>query len=304
MNSRRVAYPFNTLTDAAVGFGEWMIGDVDQPLTPVTGILDDWDYDRDLEVSVSFEFDFAEVSRCLGVREDDVFLAVTLKAGTGTGSLPRCVDRLGSSRVSSSQPAVTLTAQISALRLSGRLRLEAAVVLEKMSTDAGAMSPTVIGSRLWSDRTDILLEGGGSARFPVELMSFAEAFRGQEHESAPWYLHWRAGNLYGDFAGAVRLYVNADIEELKDRFVEGDPLTLQAIMGDVMAQMVSTAVCLDDCDDALEECEVGSIGHQVRNWMDMAFPDQRASTIRGTMESTPGIFRAALLAAARIGDME
>lgn len=303
MSGKRVAYPFNTLTDVAVGFGGWMIGDVGQPLAPATGILDDWDYDRDLEVAVKFEFDFAEVSRCLGAREDDVFLAVTLKAGTGTGSLPRRVDRLDSSRVSCAHPFVTLTAKISAPRLSGRLRLEATVVLEQTSKDAGALSPTVIGSRLWSDRVDVLLEGGGSARFPVELVNFAEVFRGQEHQSAPWYLHWRVGNLYGDFAGSVRLYVNADIEELKDRFVEGDPLTLQAIMGDVMTQMVSTVVCLDDCDDALEECEVGSIGRQVRNWMDMAFPDQRAPTIRGTMEHTPGVFRAALLAAARIGGM-
>ena len=304
MSAKRVAYPFNTLTDAAVGFAGWMIGDVDQPLAPAADILDDWDYDRDLEVSVSLEFDFEEVARCLDVRAEDVVLTVILKAGTGTGSLPRRVDRLCSARVSRRQPHAALSAKIPSQRLSGRLRLEVGIVLGHVANDVGFLSPTIIGSRLWSDRLDILIEGGGSARFPVELVSFADVFQGQGHESAPWYLHWRAGSLQADFAGSVRLYVNADIEELKARFIEGDPLTLQAIMGDVMTQMVSAAVCIEDCEDALEECEVGSTGRQIRNWIDMAFPDQPVSTIRGSMESTPGVFRAALLAAARIGDPE
>lgn len=301
MSSKRVAYPFNTLTDAAVGFDGWMIGDVDQPLLPATEVLDDWDYDRYLEVSVRFDFDFVEVARLLGIQAEDIFLTIVLKSGTGSGYLPRRLDRLCLSRVSCAESVTTLTAKIPGQRLSGRLRLEVGIVLDQASESVGPLSPAVIGSRLWSERMDVLLEGGGAARFPVELLNFSDSFRGQEHENAPWYLHWRPGNLCGDFTGSVRLYVNADFEEFKARFVQGDPLTLQAIMGGVMSQMVSTAICFEDCDDVIEECEVGSIGHQIRNWMDMAFPHQQASTIRGCMESTPGIFRAALLAAARIG---
>jgi hypothetical protein len=87
--SSRIAYPFLTLPDGAVGFRGWMIGDPGEPLLPASDIFDGWDYERDLEIHTECRFNFERVADALGVTASDAVLRVTLKAGTGAGTLPR-----------------------------------------------------------------------------------------------------------------------------------------------------------------------------------------------------------------------
>lgn len=301
--SSRIAFPFLTLPDAAVGFRGWMIGDPGQPLRPASDLFDGWDYERDLEVHVECRFNFERVGDALGLAAEDVALCVTLKAGTGAGTMPRRLDRLASSLVSSHSPHAVLSGRVLSGRASSRLRLECAVTLGALPANPGtAFSPNVVGARLWAQRKDILLEDGGDSRFPIELVPFSTAFRGQPQENAPWYIHWRPGQFEADFGGSVRVYVNSQYEELAKRFVDGDPLTLQAIIGDVMSQMVSAAVAIGDCDSILSHCEEGTVGGQVRRWIELAFPGQETAAVRAMHGTAPGRFRAALLAAARLGE--
>ena len=79
----RIAYPFLTLPDGAVGFRGWMIGDPGEPLQPAGDIFDGWDYECDLEVHTECRFNFERVADALGVTASDAVLRVTLKAGTG-----------------------------------------------------------------------------------------------------------------------------------------------------------------------------------------------------------------------------
>lgn len=298
--SRHTAFPFLVLPDELMGFRGWMIGDPGQPLIPATDVLEGWDYERDLEVTFTIDLDPVAAGNALSIASDELCLAVVMKAGTGSGTLPRRVERVASGRIDSANSTCTLSAVIPAWRLSGRLCLEAAVLLE--SGTGAELSPTIPGSRLWTNKKDILLEDGGESRFPIEVVSFSETFRGQGHEAAPWYVHWRAGNMYADFAGSVRVYVNSDDEQIAARFVAGDAPTLQAILGDVMLQMVSAALDIPDCRETLEDCGEGTVGRQILNWIEMAFPDQSIGSIRGSRDSTPGRFNAILHSAARVGE--
>jgi len=301
--SSRIAYPFLTLPDGAVGFRGWMIGDPGEPLQPANDIFDGWDYERDLEVHTECRFNFERVADALGVTASDAVLRVTLKAGTGAGTLPRRLDRLATAVVSLGSPHAVLSGRILSGRASSRLRLECAVTLDAAPANSGtAFSPNIVGARLWAQRKDILLEDGGDSRFPIELVPFSTAFRGQPQESAPWYVHWRPGQFEADFGGSVRVYVNSQYEELAARFVDGDPLTLQAILGDVMSQMVAAATAVQDCDAILAHCEDGTVGAQVRIWLQRAFPGQETAVVRSMLDTTPGRFRAALLGAAQLGD--
>ncbi len=302
--TRNIAMPFLTLSDEVVGFKGWKIGDPDQPLRPASDMLEAWDYARDLEIMADLELDFQAAAQALALPPEELKLAIVIKAGTGAGTLPRRVDRLATRVIGSDASEISIPARIRSANLSGRLRLEATILLEAPTMQGNALSPRFKGARLWSTKKDILLEGGGDSRFPIELLSFSQAFRGQPHEDAPWYLHWRPGQLDADFGGSVRLYVNSDDEAIAQRFVEGDSPTLQAMLGDVLSQMVAASVSMPECEEILENAEEGTVGQQVRNWMDIAFPNQSTAVIRGALDMTPGRFHAALLAAADIRGAE
>ena len=108
--------------------------------------------------------------------------------------------------------------------------------------------------------------------------------------------------MSADFSGAVRIYVNSDMPGISDRFTDGDLPTLQAILGDVRVQMASTVIDQPELLDDLDHCPEGSVGRQILDWLDMAFPGQSPATLRGMRLSAPGRFSAALVAAARLED--
>lgn len=300
--NKRIAFPFLTLPDSAVGFRGWMIGDPGEPLMPAPDILEAWDYERDLEVQARFEIGLDAVEAELGIPMNQFSLAVAFKIGTGAGTLPRKLMRSAVEMVDEDGKAEISTVLYGA-ELSGRLRLDCSILLESVpETPTSPLAPTELGARLWNTRKDILLEDGGDSRFPIEMLSFSSAFSGQPQQSAPWFVNWKPGQLEADFGGSVRVYINSDEETLAARFAEGDPLSLQAILGDVMSQMVEGVLEDAESGDLLDACPEGSVGQQVRNWLDFAFPGQTISSIRALREVTPGRFRAAILAAARLGE--
>lgn len=300
--NKRIAFPFLALSDRAVGFQGWMVGDPGEPLQPTPDILEAWDYERDLEIRTRFEIDLDAVETELGIPRKQIGLAIALNVGTGAGSLPRRLMRAAVELVDEDGKA-EVSATLYGARLSGRLRLECSILLEKVpETPASPLAPTELGARLWNTRKDVLLEDGGDSRFPIEMLSFSSAFSGQPQQDAPWFVNWRPGQLEADFGGSVRVYVNSDDETLAARFADGDPLSLQAILGDVMSQMVESVLDDTEAGDLLDTCPEGSVGQQVRNWLDFAFPGQTVTSVRTLKEVAPGRFRAAILAAARLGE--
>lgn len=303
MNSR-VAFPFLVLPDEAVQFDGWMIGDPGQPLHPADGLLENWDYARDLEVGTSVTIDWTAASEALQIPVDRLRFKLSLIAGTGAGNLPRRQDRLFEVVVDHASGASQLSGIVSGRELSGRLQLSFQVSLSSPCSDGTALSPQTEGARLWHCRHDILIEDGGDSRFPVETVSFSQLFSGKPQEQAPWYLHWRPGALQADFSATARLYVNSDRPEVLARFVDGDEPTLQAIMGDVMSQMVSSVLDQDDVAEVLTECDEGSVGRQVQQWLDFGFPGQEIASIKAMRDQNPGMFRAAVLSASEVGSAE
>ena len=298
----RVAFPFLVLPNDAVRVDHLMIGDPGQPLQPVEDLLQHWDYARDLEVRAGLEIDFAAAADALEIPADRLELRLALVAGTGKGFMPRRVDTIAECVVNSEAGKTCLVGTVPGGRLSGRLKLSVMIALGTAVDCGSPLSPRVRGARLWQLDRDILIEDGGDSRFPVEAVSFAEVFAGKPHASAPWFLFWRAGDLEGDFSACVRLYVNSDQSALLDRFAEGDGPTLQAMLGDAISQMLDSAMALDDAEEVLDECEEGSVGRQIRRWLDHAFPAMRLDEVRTLRARRPGAYRAAILAAAEMGD--
>lgn len=291
-----IALPFLTMPESAILEEQFLVGPKDSPLGPAQDFYHGWDYAQDLDVRVHLAIDFDGAARALDTRPEGLELSAILHAGTGPGTVARVGWELIRGAITREDHEVTLAATIPGKFLSARLQLTLTVVLGAIGSSRSPLSPHVPGSQLWSSRRDILLEDGGDARFPVELTSFQKTFAGQLHSAAPWYVDWRPNSLEADFGGSVRVYVNSDIESLKQRFAEGDQLTLQAILADVMGQMISSVILQDDPDALLSQCSEGSVGQQVQFWLDSAFPGHSITAVNRIMLDRPQEFRAAILA--------
>lgn len=297
-----IALPFLTLPERAILEQRFLVGPKDCPLGLAEDFYHGWDYAQDLDTQVHLNVDFNEAARVLETSPEGLQLTAILHAGTGPGTVARVGREVDRAAITQDQSAITCGATIPGTFLSARLQLTLTVVLDAIRGPRGTFSPHVPGSRLWSSRRDILLEDGGDARFPVELTSFQQTFAGRLHSTAPWYVDWRPNSLEADFGGSVRIYVNSDIESLKQRFAEGDQLTLQVILADVMSQMIGSVVSQDDPDALLDQCSDGSVGQQVQFWLDSAFPGHSISAVSKIMIDRPQEFRAAILALATMGD--
>ncbi|MBP2486012.1 hypothetical protein JOH50_001739 [Rhizobium leguminosarum] len=299
------ALPFLCLPDEAITLGRWMIGQPGALLFPMKLMLDEWDYAADIELRGSIAIDVRAAAKMLAIPEAELKLVVSLKIGTGRGRFPRIVTRVSSRLVDAAADQPTeLRTIIPGNTLSGRLHTRIEVLLAAPAANGSILSPSRVGSRLWSQEASVELEDGGDNRFPMEVVSFAETFANHRHVSAPWYLSWRPGGLTADFGGSIRLYVNSDHQGLAERVVDGDVHTLQAILGDVMVQMIGTTLDMEDLAEQLDGCEEGSVGSQISGWLDLAFPKRELAEVRSIRRNQPGHFHASILAAAELKDFE
>ena len=296
----KVALPFLTLSDEAVSLEGWMVGAPGEPLYLASDILEGWDYEQDIQVRAELRVDFELAARDLDIPVENLRLAVVLRAGTGAGNHPRRSDMIYARTLDAGNPACFIESIIQGQHLSGRLLLDLRVLLEAPVAGGGALSPKNRGSRLWDTRKNILIEDGGAARFPVELVSFSESFNGRPEQDAPWYLDWMPRSLGADFSGSVRLYVNADQPVIAERFEQADAVTLQAMIADAMSQLLDAALAFGE-DWTVEVHEAGTVGWQATAWMEMAFPGKSFAEVRDIKAYFPGRYRAAILAAAEIG---
>ncbi len=299
----RIALPFLALSNGVVDFSGWTIGAPNEPLSPASDILENWDYEQDIQVAARVEIDFMAAAKLLEIDPSILRLAVVMVAGTGAGTMPRRLDRLQTAIIDANNTSVAVDAVVLSRKLSGQLQLNLLILLESPIEMGGALSPKQRGARLWQNQKNILLEDGGDSRFPIELASFSESFKGRPEQYAPWLVEWNPTTLDADFSGNLRLYINSDNELITERFVEGDPLTLQAMVADVMTQMIETALTSDD-EAELTQYEEGSIGYQARVWMEMAFSGQSRDSIRQMRAYKPGKFKASILAIADFGEVE
>ena len=287
---RRTAAPFHRL-GSAVTADPWMITVGDGAPAPLEEVTPDWDYAAPVALERTLRLNAAEASRELGLEEGTFKLEVVVEAGTGPGNMPREIVSRTRLPLDGEAPCV-IALRLDPSRLSAQITLRTSVILSAGLEPADALSPRRAGSRLWDDFVATRIEGD-DPRFPMEVISFSAAFAGRPYEMAPWALSWSPGHPGRDFHGAARLYLNSDDEDFIERVQDQDPLTLQAMMADVVSQMCETALRAG-WDEDFDNAEEGSMAGRVAWWLGRAFPD--TAVARGLLENRPGEFRSAILA--------
>ncbi|ASD25485.1 hypothetical protein [Brevundimonas diminuta] len=292
---RRTAAPFHRL-DAAVRSQPWMITLGEGEPAPLQEMTPDWDYATPvtLERLVSVDHELAAVE--LGYGPDEPFqLDVVVETGSGPGDLPR--DIISRTRLPlEGEAPCRIILSPDPTQLSAQITLRTSVILAADTRPDDPLAPRAAGARLWDERLSSRIEGD-DPRFPMEVISFSTAFAGRPHESAPWLLSWSPRSPGQAFHGATRLYVNADDSQLVARLREGDGLTLQALMADVISQMCEAALAAR-WDEEFDCAEPETVAGRVAHWLERAFPDVPAA--RALLENRPGEFRAAILSSVRL----
>lgn len=302
---RTTALPFITIPDELVDFSGFSAASPGELLRKGEIAIENWDYQNNVAVGCTASVLMDKVAQHLKIPEKNLRLDFVLSVGTGKGRFPKKFDELARTVVSAGGGRVELRGTLEGSKLSSRLLLRCSIVLASKPDGAQPVSPAKPGSRLWTVQTDVLLEEPGDFRFPTEALSFKESFRDKPYRDAPWYFKWYPGNFEYDFAGATRLYVNTDVDVIRQRIDERDPLLLQPMMYDVISQILVCA--LDDegfCGAPSEgyDYDEGSVGYFARNWLKLAFPEmpRNYDYIRGLLKKSPGEFHARLLAVAEM----
>ena len=299
--NRRIAFPFLTLSDAAVKADPWSLSLNGGSWQTAGDFVQDWDAASEIRIRRTLAIDPQIAADDLGVTTGSIRLALGVRVGTGPGRLPRLILLRENRTLESGTWREEFDIPVPGDRLSLVLDVETRVVLAAPPNDFGPLSPRRVANRLWSDAVRVLLEGE-EPRFPMEVADF-RVLLGDGPAAAPWFLHWSPRDWNRDFHGAMRLYLNKDRSDFIRRVEEQDGPTLQVLLADVMGQVCERLVSEPDAEEIMSECEPGSLGAQTTAWLRRIWPGKDAAFVRSLLKQQPGRFRAAVLEMAELGEV-
>lgn len=298
---RRVAFPFLTLSDAAVDAAPWSCSLNGGDWGQVGDFLPDWDAASTIRLRRTVRLDPQIATSDLGLVPEDLRLSLQVRIGTGAGRLPRLILLRNSRELTKNRLQGDFDVEVTGEDLSLVLEIQTQVLLAGSLNVGSPLSPKRIGSRLWSDTTRVRLEGE-EPRFPIEVIDMHTLLGSTIPASTPWYFHWSPLDWSRDFHGATRLYLNKDQSDIIERIEQLDGPTIQALLADVMSQICGRLLTDVEADEIMAGSDPGSLGAQATAWLQMAWPGKDAAFVRSVLESYPSKFRAAFLAIADLGE--
>lgn len=297
--NRRVAFPFLTLSEAAVNVEPWSFSLNGGDWETLGDFLPDWDAASTLRIRRTVRLEPVIAADDLGIPAESLRLSIGVRLGTGPGHLPRLILPREYRKLAVGAWREEFEIRVPSDQLSLVLDIQTQVMLATSPEDYEPLSPRRAASRLWSDTQRVLLEGE-EPRFPMEVAGSGELLGWVPGGTAPWYLYWSPGDWNRDFYGAARLFVNGEQPDFIRRIEEQDAPTLQALLADVMGQICERLVSDPEADEIMQEAEPGSLGAQATAWLRVIWPGQDATFIHRVLEERPGTFRAAFLELAEV----
>ena len=261
--NHRIAFPFLTLSDAAVQTEPWHFSLNGGDFKPAGGFVPDWDAASEIRIRRSLGIEPRIAADDLGIAVGHLRLALGVRIGTGSGRLPRRILLRKRRELRPGRWRGEFDFQIRGDRLSLVLDVQTQVLLATAPADCGVLSPRRAASRLWSDTLRVLLEGE-EPRFPMEVADFRALLGSAPAAAAPWFLYWSPRDWNRDFHGAARLYLNGDQPDFIKRIEEQDGPTLQVLLADVIGQICERLINDPEADDVMSGPSPGPSGPRPR----------------------------------------
>ena len=300
--NRRVAFPFLTLSDAAIEAEPWSFSLNSDGWQPLDEFLPDWDSASKLRIRRAVRVAPEIAADDLGITTESLDLSLGVRIGTGQGRLPRLILHRECQELAGSAWQAEFEIELPSAQLSLILDVQTQITITAPPEKHGLLSPRQAASRLWSDTLRVQLEGV-DPRFPMETARIRELLGEAVAADAPWYLDWSPDAWHHDFHGATRLYINAERSDFIGRIEEQDAPTLQVLLADVMGQICERLISDPEADEIMVGAESGSLGAHATAWLHAIWPGRDAASIRSVLEQRPGRFRAAFLELAEVRDV-
>ncbi|MDZ5435401.1 hypothetical protein T3H00_22410 [Pseudomonas fluorescens] len=293
--NRHIAYPFLTCTENDIAPSPWALTLNETTTVAIEQYIPGWDYSSKVEFNRTIQINKPQLSVTLGIPLEFLKLEIITIIGTGQGRIPRSKNIINKYPIEEEKTTYELIIPCQSNMLSKRVKIETYIVISSAPSNPSLLSPTVVGSKVWSDEIDLRLEGD-EPRFPMETASFKKMFPNRNLANSLWYLSWGPEEWDEDFIGSVRLYINTDHAEFIKRFLELDKYTHQTIMSDIITQILSKFLADPTAEESFNNFEDGTVGFHASNWIINAFPEQSYSSVKSLFEHRPGDFHATILA--------
>lgn len=286
-----LAFPYKTIPEELCAFEQWERFDKHGDAEPVSDHIAGWDYDSHMDFGRSVKLHPKEIRTSLGLTDADTNLSVIITAETGPTSYRWLASQLDVPNASEWRHDIRFA--VSSVHLAQRLSLITEVVLSKRVSNAGRFVPCEPGSRLFRDSQVIQLEGS-LGRFPMEMIDFKQGlpFLGSSH--ALWYLDWDPSRPESQFLGTVLLYINSGHPEVSNLVQAAEPTILSILRCDVIRAMCQAMLPNEEFLANFADYDTDTVGGQVREWLLLAFGDEKPELLQSKLDSSPGRFEARL----------
>ena len=246
---RRSFKDFTVASEDSIAFSEWKNLD-GQPAIEDKTLNQKWDPYNFISLSTNVSVDTKKLLQSTNLTDKDTFRIIaswhspgtTLKgAGKNTGEYH---DFIADKDTLNFEVKLNVDGGLVGEKLLISLKL---CLVKKLSTSP--ISSAVLGSVLWENTNEIILEGEGSL-FPMQVCKFPKSY-----SNANWYLDM--GEMSAPVSGGLRLYINDAKEELINNINSKESSTdfSKIIYCDVARQIILRALYDDDFRSATQTNE-------------------------------------------------
>lgn len=271
--------------------GPWKRFDRHGEAESVNDHIPGWDYDSQMELTRSIQLRPKTVLDSLGLNDSVAQLSIIVVAETGPTSYRWLAYRTDVPNDAEWQHGIRV--EVDSIHLAQRLSLVTEVVLATRIARAKSFTPNQLGSRLLRDVQVVQLEGS-LGRFPMEMIDFQKGLPFLQAPHALWYLDWDPSRPESQFLGTVLLYINSAHPEVSNLIRVAEPSILSTLRCDVIRAMCQAMLRNEEFLANYADYDTDTVGGQVREWLRLAFGDEKPELFQSKLDSSPERFEARL----------
>lgn len=268
--------PYLTPSQDRLRIGDWSLVR-DETTVPMEELLPDWDAAVNISAVIPVELDVQGIFQDCHLDKDARLRLASVWESQGTMLRGRGAVIDFDSEYPVEQ--IDLWLQVEGICLAKKLDLSVNLVLLYSGTNAHPLTPKIPGSILAQKTQTVLLEGEG-ARFPTEVINFAE---GHYPSDAGWALYWDPDDLHQTVLGDIRLYINMRHERIMRAVSQNLPEDYgirEAIRLDLARTLIYGALNNPEFVENSDQFAQGTIGAAVRNMLRLYFPQISFTQLR------------------------
>lgn len=287
--ARRFALPFRTALATDVEPSVWHYEREPDVPVKVAASIPGWDYLMPLKLRREVVVHTDRLRTACGLSsESEIRLVVTIHSAQ---SRYRAV-HYQSGPLAEERSAQSVRCVLDSTKLAGDILIDTEIVLMRNAGPRKAFLAHLPGSRLFSERLVVELEGS-SSRMPTEIAKFSDQFGWLAAPRAPWYVTCGV-SLHAPVMSALRLYINSEEPAFAEAARGADPLVVTLLGADVTRRILLAALDDDQFVRETHDYAEGTLGEVAGRLLGMCFGDRDPAAVKAMCKQDGARFDAAI----------